>query len=255
MMNRFAQRVASGVLFLAGTLVASGEELASQEELYEGKEYAKAFSNPKDDPNLPNVLLIGDSISIGYTIDVRKLLAGKADVFRIPSNGKFAAHGVQNLDKWLEMKPGNWDVIHFNWGLWDLCYRHPKAKTQGKRDKVNGTITATPEQYEKSMEQVVARMKQTDATLIWCATTPVPEFEAGRKVEDAITYNQIAAAIMKKNGIRINDLYAYALTGLPDIQKKKGDVHFTPEGSAFLAKKVALEISSALAAEGEAGER
>lgn len=102
------------------------------------------------------------------------------------------------------------------------------------------------------MEQIVIRLKKTDATLIWCATTPVPEFEAGRKVEDAIIYNRIAAEIMKKNGIRVNDLYTYALTGLPEIQNGKGNVHFTPEGSAYLAKKVAQEISLALSADGNA---
>lgn len=64
------------------------EELASEEELYTGKEYAAAFENPKDSPSRPNVLLIGDSISNAYTVDVRKQLQGKADVFRIPGNGK-----------------------------------------------------------------------------------------------------------------------------------------------------------------------
>ena len=47
-----------------------------------------AFANPKDSPDLPNVLLIGDSISIGYTPYVRRLLQGKADVYRIRGNGK-----------------------------------------------------------------------------------------------------------------------------------------------------------------------
>ena len=242
MRNRFVQKIGYSILLLATTLSTTGAEIASEKELFEGAQYAKAFSNPKDDPNLPNILLIGDSISIGYTIDVRKLLAGKADVFRIPSNGKFAAHGAQKLNKWLKMKPGKWDIIHFNWGLWDLCYRNPKAKTQEKRDKVNGTLTATPEQYQKSLEQIVTRLKKTDATLIWCATTPVPEFEIGRKVEDVVIYNETAAAIMKKNEIQINDLYTHALARLPDIQTQKGDVHFTSEGSAFLAKKVAREL-------------
>lgn len=76
-------------------------------------------------------------------MDVRKRLRGKADVFRIPGNGKNSAYGLKNLDKWIGKR--KWDVIHFNWGLWDLCYRHPKSKVQGRRDKVNGTITATPE--------------------------------------------------------------------------------------------------------------
>lgn len=246
-MNKPLKRILCGIFLLLMTSTTHGaKSLASQEELYEGPEYAAAFKNPKDNPTLPNVLLIGDSISNAYTVDVRKLLHGKADVFRIPSNGKNTEFGLKNLDKWLKMKPGEWDIIHFNWGLWDLCYRNPKAKTQGHRDKINGTLTATPEQYRENMEQIVARLKQTDATLIWCATTPVPEFEAGRKVEDAIIYNQIAATIMKKDGIRINDLYAHAILGLPKIQKGEGDVHFTAEGSAYLAEKVAQEILSAL---------
>lgn len=41
----------------------------------------KALANPPENPSLPNVLLIGDSISIGYTVPVRKLLEGKANVF------------------------------------------------------------------------------------------------------------------------------------------------------------------------------
>ncbi|MGD7651702.1 MAG: SGNH/GDSL hydrolase family protein [Verrucomicrobiales bacterium] len=229
-----------------GLSAFAGKELASEEELYTGKEYAAAFANPADNPSLPNVLLIGDSISNAYTVDVRKLLHGKADVFRIPGNGKNSAYGLKNLNKWLRMKPGKWDVIHFNWGLWDLCYRNPESKVQGYRDKVNGTITATPEAYRANMEKIVARLKKTGATLIWCTTTPVPEFEAGRKLGDDIKYNRIAGEIMKANGVLINDLHAHALVKHSEIQIKKGDVHYTKEGSAYLAGKVAREIAKAL---------
>ena len=220
------------------------EALADESELYTGKEFSNAFAMPEDDPNLPNVLLIGDSISIGYTVDVRKRLKGKADVFRIPTNGKYASYGCEQLDQWLGKR--DWDVIHFNWGLWDICYRHPESKTQGNRDKVNGTLTATPDQYTESLERIVSRLKQTDATLIWCETTPVPEQEAGRIVGDELKYNMIAESIMKKNRIRIDELHAHALKRLPAIQQQEGDVHFTPQGYAYLAEKVALEISTAL---------
>lgn len=40
-----------------------------------------------DTPGLPRVLLIGDSISMGYTLPVRDLLKGRANVHRIPENG------------------------------------------------------------------------------------------------------------------------------------------------------------------------
>ena len=224
---------------------AKNEALAGEAELYNRKR--EAFANPKvDNPDLPNVLLIGDSISIGYTAYVRWQLAGKADVYRIKGNAKTSSYGVENLDKWLTRKPANWDVIHFNWGLWDLCYRHPKSKVQGHRDKVNGTLAITPEQYRANMENNVARLKQTNAKLIWCTTTPVPEGEAGRKLGDDTIYNQIAAEIMEANEIQINDLHAHALLKLPEIMAQEGDVHFNETGYQHLADKVVAEILSAI---------
>jgi hypothetical protein len=77
-----------------------------------------AFREIQDAPGLPRVLLIGDSISIGYTEPVRAELTGKANVHRIPENGAFTGFGVKNLDKWLGT--AQWDVIHFNFGLHDL---------------------------------------------------------------------------------------------------------------------------------------
>lgn len=221
------------------------ETLASEAELYTGKEFSDTFSNPPDDPDRPNVLLIGDSISIGYTVEVRKLLSGRADVFRIPTNGRYASYGLENLTKWLGST--KWDIIHFNWGLWDICYRHPESTNQGHRDKANGTLTASPDQYRESLSGIVATLKRTDAKLIWCATTPVPEFEFGRFAGDETKYNRIAAEIMEKHGISTNDLHSHAHLKLPEIQKAKGDVHFTTEGYDYLAIQVARSISQRLA--------
>lgn len=232
----------SFLIFITGSF-AESKKMESKEELY--LHLKSAFKNPTDDPKLPRVLLIGDSISIGYTVPVRKILNGKVNVHRIPTNGRYASYGVQNLQKWLGDK--KWDVIHFNWGLWDICYRHPESKNQGNRDKVNGKLTATPEEYKKNMESLVAELKKTGAKLIWCETTPVPEGEVGRKVGDEIKYNEIANEIMKKNGIQINFLHAHAQKKLPEIAKKPGDVHYTPAGSQYLAEKVAEEIQKALA--------
>lgn len=227
-------------------LPAQGQSssLADVGELYQGKEYRNAFSNPADDPSLPRVLLIGDSISIGYTVDVRKLLAGKANVHRIPVNGQNAAFGVERLPQWLGK--GEWDVIHFNWGLWDLCYRHPESKAQGHRDKLRGTVMANPEEYRQALEQAVGILKQSGAVLIWCNTTPVPDGEEGRKSGDDLIYNGVAKQVMDRHGIRINDLHAHALKRLPEIQLKPGDVHFNPAGSAYLAEQVARSILEAL---------
>src|SRR5689334_14491816 len=79
-----------------------------------------AFAAVKDDPALPRVLLIGDSISIGYTVPTREKLKRKANVHRPGTNCGPTTRGVENLDKWLG--DGKWDVIHFNFGLHDLKY-------------------------------------------------------------------------------------------------------------------------------------
>ena len=60
-----------------------------------------AFAPVKDDPGLPRVLLIGDSISIGYTVPVRERLKGRANVHRPTTNAGPTSNGVKNLDAWL----------------------------------------------------------------------------------------------------------------------------------------------------------
>jgi len=71
-----------------------------------------------EQPGLPRVLIIGDSISVGYTLPVRKLLASEANVQRIPMNGGTSGNGVFQMEAWLGKQ--KWDVIHFNFGLHDL---------------------------------------------------------------------------------------------------------------------------------------
>ena len=187
-----------------------------------------------NDPKLPRVLLIGDSISMGYTIPVRHLLKGKANVHRIPENGGPTTNGLAQLQKWLG--DGKWDVIHFNWGLHDL-----KIMAGGKRQ-------VPPEEYEKNLGELVRRLKATGANLIWASTTPVPvgKLNPPRDPADVPAYNAIAARIMDENKIAIDDLYGFALPQLAKIQRPE-NVHFTTEGSEILAKPVAASIESALA--------
>src|SRR4029078_8771267 len=78
---------------------------------------AKKAPNPilapiKDVPGLPRVLIIGDSISMGYTGPVRALLKDKANVHRIPQNGGPTKNGVANIDK--SLSDGKWDEIQLN---------------------------------------------------------------------------------------------------------------------------------------------
>jgi acyl-CoA thioesterase-1 len=73
----------------------------------------------------------------------------------------------------------------------------------------------------------------------------VPAGSAGRIQGDEVKYNEIALRIMQKHGVAIDDLYAFALPRLAEIQLP-ANVHFKPEGSKLLADRVAASISKAL---------
>ena len=192
------------------------------------------FQPIEDDPELPRVLLIGDSISVGYTLPVRELLADEANVHRAPENCGPTSRGVEGIDGWLG--EGDWDVIHFNFGLHDL------------RIMEDGQHQVSIEQYEANLETIVAHLRRSGAELVWASTTPVPDPVGGptRNPEDVIRYNAIAEAVMREHAIAIDDLYEFALPQLAAIQRPE-NVHFTEEGSKVLARQVAESIRQALA--------
>ncbi|MFT5882503.1 MAG: hypothetical protein ACI9FG_001006 [Crocinitomicaceae bacterium] len=203
--------------------------------------YAKESPQEKD---LPKVLLIGDSISIGYTPHVKKILKGKAIVTHHKGNAQHTSTGLKKLDGWLG--DTEWDVIHFNWGLWDLCYRNPTSKVQGHKDKANGKVTSSLELYEKNLEQLVTRLKKTHAKLIWAHTTVVPDKEAGRIVGDDKKYNDVAAKIMKKHGVTINDLHSLTKDFSFDLFAGAGDVHYKKDGYQKIGQQVAGAIEKTI---------
>ena len=187
-----------------------------------------AWDFVKDDPALPRVLLIGDSVSRGYTAAVRKALAGKANVHRAPANCGPTASGIKNIDAWLTDHPGGekWDVIHFNFGIHD-----------------RGTPVAD---YTARLEQLVQRMKQNGAKVIWASTTPIPDNpEQKQTAASIVERNAAAAEVMHKHGVAIDDLFGFITPRLAEMQRPK-DVHFKDEGYDLLGQKVAESITDAL---------
>lgn len=186
----------------------------------------------------PRVLIIGDSISIGYTPFVKESLDSVADVFHNPGNAQHAGTGLDKIEDWIVGEEYN--IIQFNWGLWDLCYRHTDSKTQGNRDKINGEITHTVEEYTAKLDSIVSILKKTtEAKLLFLTTTYVPENEAGRFKRDAIRYNEAAKAVMEKHSVAVNDIYEQSL----EIHKMHGkgldDVHYSTQGYKRLGELVA----------------
>lgn len=193
----------------------------------------------KDVPGLPRVLLIGDSVSIGYTLNVRALLEGKANVHRIPVNGGATEVGLANMKEWLRGE--KWDVIHFNFGLHDAKFA---SET---------TQRASREQYADNLRELIKQMKATGAKLIFATTTPVPHdgnISPTRRFDSIPARNEVARKVMEENGVAIDDLYALILP-VRDQVGRANDVHFEAAGYELIAKQVAASIEAQLPGAGK----
>ncbi|HPI73793.1 MAG TPA: SGNH/GDSL hydrolase family protein [bacterium] len=185
----------------------------------------------------PVILILGDSISIGYTPFLTEKLQGRAEVRRPQENCQGSTRGVERIDAWLgEVR---WDVIHFNFGLHDIKHVHPV--TGENSSDFNHPLQADLETYKKNLAYIIERIKRTDAKLIFATTTPVPENTAWREAGAEVPYNKAAVQLAQSHNIIINDLHAFCLPILSEIQLP-ANVHFRPEGYKRLAEKVAEAI-------------
>ena len=200
--------------------------------------YAKGV----DKSELPNVLIIGDSISIGYMKHLKAMLKGKANVMHNPGNAAHSGTGRAKLESWLGTT--KWDVIHFNHGLHDLKYVADKGGSS--KTKKNTHIQVPLDKYRENMEAIVIRLNKTGAKLIFATTTPYPAGVKPLRIPaDVVKYNTVALEVMKEHGVIVNDLCAFVLPQLKKLQRPK-NVHFTSAGSKILAKEVEKYILKAL---------
>lgn len=208
-----------------------------------------------DNPALPRVLIIGDSISIAYTLTVRKELTGVANVHRIAANGGATKTALSEygLSRWIK-EGEKWDVIYFNHGVHDASYRF-----ENEQDKDKDGNYASPargckpyvsvEQYEKNLHTIVGILRKTGARLVFGTTTPIPNSLAEKYVENSeLPYNEVAKKVMKEEAVTVVNLWSVVK---PEQDKLQGprNVHFRPEGSEVLGKAVAESIRGVIAKE------
>jgi lysophospholipase L1-like esterase len=186
-----------------------------------------------ENPALPRILLMGDSILNGYLPAVTKALAGKAyiDAWVTPTS-----QGDKSLPRQIQevLAQGPYEVIHFNLGL------HGWQK---------GRI---PEgEYEPLTHRMVQAFREhaPKAKLIWASTTPVTKQDHPGELEPEINpviveHNRMAAKVMKEEGVPIDDLGALMM---PHLDLARGDrFHWKPEGTALLAEQVSKTLLAAL---------
>ena len=188
---------------------------------------------------LPKVVLVGDSIRMGYAPLVAKNLDGKAIIVSAQPNGEDSGNVLRNLDEWvIKEQP---DIVHINAGLHDL-----KLK-----DKSYQVPLAD---YEKNLQTILDRIgKETEAKVIFATTTPILDgLHAQRKAgfdrfeADVRKYNAAAVSVMKRAGVPVNDLHELVERGGKEKLMGGDGTHYTPEGYATLAAAVTESILRAL---------
>jgi lysophospholipase L1-like esterase len=179
-------------------------------------------------PSLPNVLLVGDSITRGYYPAIAKELSGTANVYLFATSASSGDPRLPGqLRDYLSMMGLTFAVIHFNNGMHGWGYTEP--------------------QYAADLPGMIAALRATQphAALLWANTTPVLRDSTKGESSNARIdeRNRLAAAVMTREGIPTDDQHALMLKH-PELHN--GDVHFTDAGSALQAVQVAQSIRQAL---------
>ena len=189
---------------------------------------------------LPKVVLVGDSIRMGYGPLVAKLLDGRAIVVSPTPNGEDSGNVLRHLDEWvIKERP---EVVHINAGLHDLKVT----------DKTYQVPLFT---YESNLKTILGRIqKETTAKVVFATTTPILDnLHAQRKVgfdrfeADVQRYNSAAVSIMKQAGVPVNDLHKRVEGGGMEKLMSGDGTHYTDEGYEVLAAAVTQSILRALA--------
>lgn len=188
---------------------------------------------------MKKLLLIGDSIRMGYDKAVKKTLEGKAEVFFPGENCRFAAYVLRYFHEWLKLAGDDVDVIHWNAGLWDNL-------------RLFGEDPHTPlEVYVYYIERICIRIQKLcpNAKVIFATSTRVqsekmnPDFK--RYNEDIEVYNAAALEVVKKFGFEVNDLYAVS-AALPEEAHSDAVHYYTPMGTEAFANAVLHHVAPAL---------
>jgi hypothetical protein len=181
-----------------------------------------------------NIMIIGDSISIGYHKCLAPMMTNSANVFHCPGNACATILGVKEgkmetyLNGEYDGQVRKWDAVVFNYGIWNL-----------KR-----TDLAT---YEKHLELISDRIQALapKAKVIWANTTVVPS--GTNAVNRSVPFNDVARKVMTKRGIPECDLYTLTAK-FDDTCSISNNVHFTHKGYEEIAKAVKAKIEQELGA-------
>jgi acyl-CoA thioesterase-1 len=180
----------------------------------------------------PRVLLLGDSIRMGYAPYVADALDG-CTVYQPSENCRHTEYSIANVDRWIAGR--TFSVIHCNWGMHDVW-----AFNCGQWNLI------PLEEYQQNLHRLFARLKRSARVVIFATTTPVPDDTPGRCNEDINKYNVAAREICNELGVEINDINEYMCENGDLEMYPPYDCHPLPEGQQLLGSHVAEVIAEQL---------
>ena len=207
---------------------------------------------------MKKVLLLGDSIRMGYDEFVKEYLAHEAEVFFNEDNGRFLQYTLRCLQDWKEQSriPDDVDVVHWNNGLWDVGHLGIGATHEAEALTATSGITSggfayeednltPPDFYRHMLVRVYKRIRLLFpvSKVIFAYTTPIvgdsPPF-LFRCNEEVCRYNAIARSTLEPLGVVFNDLYSFADANARELHRDW--VHYNDDGSRLLARRVCEAI-------------
>lgn len=176
---------------------------------------------------LPNVLLVGDSITRNYYPEVQRQLAEVANVYLFAASTSIGDSRLPGqLAMFSAMEKVSFKVVHFNNGMHGWTYSEEEYRS------------AFPS-YLGALHKVAPK-----ASFVWATITPAKvEAKPGPtnvRIEDR---NKIALSFMTQVGIPVDDQYTL-MTHHTD--QYEDHVHFNPTGAAIQGQQVAQFIRAAL---------
>jgi len=201
---------------------------------------------------LPQIVLLGDSIRMGYQNVVVRELAEVATVWFPEENGCHTKHTLARLPVWFaDRQPA---LIHLNIGLHDMWVNESCGNVQESQDG-SGNRHPIPV-YLADMRQVFEWLRaNTSARLVFALTTPVdqdrqrtsPYGRVVRRNADIPRYNAAVRPLAESLGVGVNDLHTVVEEAGVDRMIADDGVHFRPEGYEVLGQAVAARIRQELA--------
>lgn len=207
---------------------------------------------------MKNVLLIGDSIRMGYQSRVAELLGDDVKIYAPDENCRYTKFTLWGMFSWMEgWNYPKFDVIHWNTGTWDL-----------HRCTVDGEVFVPLPEYLETNRRLAIQMEYYSKNLIWATILPGgKELDQAKKTNylvgddeqpnvflcdtmekwnaDVRRYNEECAKMLRGRGIVINDLYS-VIAGRTDEFISGDGIHPNDAGYDLLAQKVAGEIKKFL---------